>query len=113
MQQDLERLQKAKPLESETVLYEECLGLLKDVQTWATASQEVNVQPARKRIKALKAALRINPSDRHNEPLMQAIMDTGPIVIEPNKKGATQILDEADKLAAKPNTGRSRRKADT
>lgn len=77
-------------LASEVVLYDECMSLLKEVQTWSTATQEIDVQPARKKIKALKVALRINPSDRHNEPLMQAITDVTMLVIEPGMRGATR-----------------------
>lgn len=104
IKRDLEDLKKASPHETEVSVYNECLAVIEEVRGWTNADQPVDLLPAKKRIKALQAALRIDPHDFHNEPLMRAYSNVAIVVAAPKDPGVVQKLDEADKLAAAPGT---------
>ena len=59
---------------------------------WSKSDEKLDtvrdVLPVSNRVKALQMALRINPSDRNNDPLIKAIAETQILVAIPNTAGA-------------------------
>ncbi len=101
---DQERLKGVTPLEGEATVYKQYTAVSDEVRGWADAGPTVDVLPTKKRIKALRAALRIDSPDFHNEPLMRAYNAVSMLAISPNEPSGVQKLKEADELAAKPGT---------